>query len=488
MAFHGIRPLEKNQTICITFKLDDTDESVTATAKIVWLTDSRKGGALQFIDLPEVSQRLIKNWILEQGQVGDFKESPTAAISQIEAKGLPSIPAVPLAANHGKFSGQTATIVAAPPPSSSVSSAPIAETAQAITLNVTPKAKPDIKKSLSIQHSHSSMNLPRASRIPTLPARDKKKLSKKHAWIRSYRVGLAASFAMTIITGVMLWPLRGDQLRYLLSNIMAYRHVQFTSAPTAALSPEQTVLVDPSSDSTIMESLPLAPIAIDRENLTRPIPPAVTISAPTHPAGKPTPLMPQINHGTTSKVPVHSANDLGPRGPAIMPAQNEQSTAALPNLILEGKDELPRAGTAEEKNSSLEGKLPGNPVSAVGSIEITSDPYPSIRVPAESKGRPSRPGTSLQIGRLVSKVEPQYPHEALRQRIAGAAKVHVVIGRNGTVERAELLDGPELLAEAALRAVQQWHYEPTMLGGAAIEVEEDITVVFRIASPLPPAN
>jgi outer membrane biosynthesis protein TonB len=45
-----------------------------------------------------------------------------------------------------------------------------------------------------------------------------------------------------------------------------------------------------------------------------------------------------------------------------------------------------------------------------------------------------------------------------------------------------------LLAEAALRAVQQWRYEPTMLGSQAIEVEEDITVVFRIITPPPAAN
>jgi protein TonB len=127
-------------------------------------------------------------------------------------------------------------------------------------------------------------------------------------------------------------------------------------------------------------------------------------------------------------------------------------------------------------------------VSAAGSIEIIPDPYPSIRVPAESKARLSRPGTSLQIGRLVSKAEPVYPPEALRQRMAGTVKVHVVIGANGAVEKAEPLNGPALLEEAALRAVQQWRYEPTMLGSAAIEVEEDIAVVFRITSPPPAAN
>jgi protein TonB len=72
--------------------------------------------------------------------------------------------------------------------------------------------------------------------------------------------------------------------------------------------------------------------------------------------------------------------------------------------------------------------------------------------------------------------------------MAGTVKVHVVIGANGAVEKAEPLNGPALLEEAALRAIQQWRYEPTMLGSAAIEVEEDIAVVFRITSPPPAAN
>jgi hypothetical protein len=44
MAFQGVRPLEKNQEICITIKLDGIGETVIATAKVVWLTASRKGG------------------------------------------------------------------------------------------------------------------------------------------------------------------------------------------------------------------------------------------------------------------------------------------------------------------------------------------------------------------------------------------------------------------------------------------------------------
>jgi TonB family protein len=153
-----------------------------------------------------------------------------------------------------------------------------------------------------------------------------------------------------------------------------------------------------------------------------------------------------------------------------------------PSSISESTNKLPGAGNAEEKIALAEATPLASPASAKGSIEVISDPYPSIRMPAKSQQRSSQAGTSLLIGRLASKVDPIYPQEALRQRLAGKVKVRVVVGQNGTIQAAALVDGPALLADAALRAVRQWRYEPTILGGAAIEVEQDITVVFHIAS------
>ena len=84
MAFQGIKPLEQDQEICVKFKLDGIDEMVTATARIVWLTETRKGGGLQFIDLPEASRRQINEWIALQEQVGRPMKRPAAAISPVE--------------------------------------------------------------------------------------------------------------------------------------------------------------------------------------------------------------------------------------------------------------------------------------------------------------------------------------------------------------------------------------------------------------------
>jgi protein TonB len=67
-------------------------------------------------------------------------------------------------------------------------------------------------------------------------------------------------------------------------------------------------------------------------------------------------------------------------------------------------------------------------------------------------------------------------------------RLHVVVGQSGAVESAVLVSGPAALADAAVRAVKAWRYEPTILGGAPVEVEEEVTFVFRIANSPAPAN
>src|ERR1700688_2879346 len=83
MAFQGVIPLEQDQEMCVKFKLDGVAELVTATAKIVWLTETRKGGGLQFINLSEASRRQINEWIALQEQVGRPMKRPAAAISPV---------------------------------------------------------------------------------------------------------------------------------------------------------------------------------------------------------------------------------------------------------------------------------------------------------------------------------------------------------------------------------------------------------------------
>ena len=64
---------------------------------------------------------------------------------------------------------------------------------------------------------------------------------------------------------------------------------------------------------------------------------------------------------------------------------------------------------------------------------------------------------------------------------AGYAIVDVTVGKDGTVREAKLIKGDEKLAAAALDAVRQWRYPPTLLNGVPIEVK--MTVLVPIKAP-----
>jgi TonB family protein len=121
-------------------------------------------------------------------------------------------------------------------------------------------------------------------------------------------------------------------------------------------------------------------------------------------------------------------------------------------------------------------------------VNVSFSPYPSIRVPAELKSQVSKAGASLQIGRLTSRVDPAYPAEAERQRVEGTVRVHAIIGRDGAVQSVALISGTSLLAQAVTNAVLQWKYQPTSIGGQAVEAEEDVVVAFKIVKQTSRSN
>ena len=139
---------------------------------------------------------------------------------------------------------------------------------------------------------------------------------------------------------------------------------------------------------------------------------------------------------------------------------------------------------AENKNGSGESlsAIPRRAVGLNGTVVILTAPYLSIRLPHGPNGKKkSRGGTSLQLGRLISRVEPVYPEEAKQKGIEGTVNIHVIVSREGTVQRLVTMDGPPLLVPVTLNAVRQWRYTETLLAGQAVETEDDIAVTFRLS-------
>lgn len=80
--------------------------------------------------------------------------------------------------------------------------------------------------------------------------------------------------------------------------------------------------------------------------------------------------------------------------------------------------------------------------------------------------------------RLVHDVRPTYPEEAKSQHITGVVKFEAIIGTTGELTDIVLLSGPPLLVVAALDAIRQWRYTPTLLNGEPVEVRTEIDVPF----------
>jgi protein TonB len=58
--------------------------------------------------------------------------------------------------------------------------------------------------------------------------------------------------------------------------------------------------------------------------------------------------------------------------------------------------------------------------------------------------------------------------------------LHALIAKDGTVQQLEVMSGHPLLVQAALDAVKQWRYRPTLLNGEPVEVDTTIDVIFTL--------
>jgi protein TonB len=80
-------------------------------------------------------------------------------------------------------------------------------------------------------------------------------------------------------------------------------------------------------------------------------------------------------------------------------------------------------------------------------------------------------------------VRPVYPVVALADRVSGLVIIEARIGGDGAVEDARILRSIPLLDQAALDAVVQWRFTPTLLNGQPVPVVMTVTVNFALAPP-----
>jgi TonB family protein len=119
-------------------------------------------------------------------------------------------------------------------------------------------------------------------------------------------------------------------------------------------------------------------------------------------------------------------------------------------------------------------------------ITAPETPLPAPAMLATGNGlSPVRIGANVQQANLLSSVKPIYPPLAKQARVQGVVKFDATIAKDGTMEDLKVVSGPPLLIAAALQAVKQWVYKPTLLNGQPVEVATSIDISFTLSDTPP---
>ena len=113
-------------------------------------------------------------------------------------------------------------------------------------------------------------------------------------------------------------------------------------------------------------------------------------------------------------------------------------------------------------------------VRAPAPVAVTQPPPPA----GVNAATPVRVGGEIREPRKTVDVKPVYPEDANAAGVEGDVYIEAVITREGTIAGARVVQGVPLLNQAALAAVRQWRYTPTLLNGQPTEAFMTVKVSF----------
>jgi TonB family protein len=80
---------------------------------------------------------------------------------------------------------------------------------------------------------------------------------------------------------------------------------------------------------------------------------------------------------------------------------------------------------------------------------------------------------------LVHRVDPVYPVEARKENLQGIIALDIVVSTDGSVVSMRALNGPDVLAKAAMDSLRWWKFEPYRVNGEPVTAETTVAVEFK---------
>jgi periplasmic protein TonB len=164
----------------------------------------------------------------------------------------------------------------------------------------------------------------------------------------------------------------------------------------------------------------------------------------------------------------------------LLQAGRMMAPSVIPKKILIIKEAPPPSDPGVGVTGGVPGGIPGGQVGGVlgGIIGAGLNPVAAIAPPAPPAKRIVRVGGNVKPPRPISTTPPVYPAIAKSAKIQGTVVIDAIIDTQGNVVQARAVSGPGLLISAALQAVTNWKYEPTLLNGEPTSVEMHVVVNF----------
>jgi protein TonB len=435
IAVHAAVMMSGDHLPKIRFQLPQSQDWIEAAGQVTWTGDSRKNAGIEFVGLAEESRERIRGWLTSTEPA---YQPPAVRRQSVDAHKLAALASLPVEATPARVQPQEPSVTQSA--TTSVITATGNGTAQPATASfVRPAATEVASPVVGPALVDSAPDRPRrwplnpaltvGGRPAELPGKPRAAMPRWPVVASATTFLVAASFLLGLTTGRGAW-----------TGILAGAREMFAgkSVPATASEAPQPAAAVTGGNSASQPNSSAPPNA-----------PGNALQAGAVGSAERAARIPSPNNSVAQNAMAHRA----------APPQNTN------------------AATAEDSSSML--STPDTPLAASSSVAVSSRLYILVPTAPALPGSPQHTG-NVQIGRLISRAEIVYPPDAEAQRVEGIVKLHVTIGADGAVSNATPISGPSALAAAALDAVRQWRYKPTVMDGHAIETEADITAVFRL--------
>jgi len=231
------------------------------------------------------------------------------------------------------------------------------------------------------------------------------------------------------------------------------KHAAQTAAQTPAVPPATTnpQSSDGTAQAAAVETKPSAGV----QGGQQPMDPLLAnrAAANSKPADDESEVTVTHNPGSAPKAPIVVKSDLGTAA-----VERQQQTASV-------EAPAPPMATGSGDQSAISNIIQSTSVS----VPKAADPFSILKI---SQG--------VTQGMLIKRVQPIYPPQARQLRLQGAVQLQAMISKEGSITSIKVVNGEPALARSAVDAVKQWKYKPYYLNGEPVEIQTQVTVIFKL--------